>query len=88
MTSAAMRQTLDQIGAAIPGFVMRWVRAIRSLPQEQKLPAREQRADVERETEIVRRRRGVDRRPRHEESIERGDVVVGGKREMIDGNAG
>jgi hypothetical protein len=82
-----MAETLGEIGAAIPFFALRRVGLIRALLQEQHVPGGHQRADVQREDEIVARRRRLDRLACHQIGIERLVVVVGDQGEMIIGKS-
>jgi hypothetical protein len=75
VTGAAVRQTLHQIGAAIPFGVSGAVRLEASGLEEQELPAGDQRPEVEWKRKIVRRGFGAHRLARHQERVDRGDVV-------------
>jgi len=56
MTGAAMADALDQIGAAIPGFGFCRVGLERAGSMEQRVPPRQQRAEIEWKTQLVFRR--------------------------------
>ncbi len=85
VAGAAMREPLDQIGAAIPfrTFVRR--RPIRSVTQEEQLPTRNEPALIIRERHLVRARRRMHRLAGHQEGIERTVVLVGDVGEMVIG---
>ena len=53
MARAAMRDALGQIGASVPLRALRSVPVARAALQEKKLPAREQRTNVEGERQLV-----------------------------------
>ena len=80
-----MRQPFDEIGAAIPFRALGAVRLISAAAQEQQFPARNHEALVERKGELVLAGRRVDRRPRHQERIERLVVVIADIGEMVVG---
>ena len=80
-----MRQSFDQIGAAIPFRSLRAVRLICPAPQEQQFPARDNKALIERKRQLVRRHRRVHRRAGHQIRIKRIIVLVGDVGEMIIG---
>src|SRR5437899_3864497 len=62
---------------------MRWIMLDAALPQKQEFPSGEYEPDINRKRQCVGRGRRLDRFARHEECIERSDVVVGNQREMI-----
>src|SRR5712691_3258826 len=88
MAGAAMRETLGEISAAVPLLALRRVLLIRALPQEQKLPAGEQHAYVQRKGNLVRRRRRAHGFARHEKRVERARVVAREQSEVIIGKGG
>src|SRR5712691_11387362 len=88
MAGAAMRETLGEISAAVPLLALRRVLLIRALPQEQKLPAGEQHAYVQRKGNLVRRWRRAPGFARHEKRVERARVVAREQSEVIIGKGG
>ena len=85
VAGAAMCQSLDQIGAAVPFRAFRAVGTIGAMAQEQQLPARDDDALIERKRQLVVAGRLANRPPRHEIRIERAVVFVGNIGEMIIG---
>ncbi len=88
MAAAAMAEALDEIGAAVPLLGFGGIGLEFARPVEQRIPARKQRAEVEREGERIRRRRGAHRRLGHQVGVERLHVGVAGLGEMGVGEGG
>ena len=85
VAGAAMRQALDQIGAAIPFGTLRRVRPVGAGAQEQQLPSGDDHAMVEREGQLVLPCCCANRLARHQEGIERAVVVIADIGEMVVG---
>ncbi len=64
---------------------LRRQRRLRAQVQEQQVPARDERAELQREMQPVGQRRGTHRLPRHEVGVERVDVRVLHAREVLVG---
>src|SRR5229473_8063913 len=69
VAGAAMRQSLDEIGAAIPLRAPGTVWLIAVAAKKQQFPAGDNRPLVEREGKLVRARRRMNRLSRHQEGI-------------------
>src|ERR1700740_2285647 len=83
-----MRQSFDEIGAAIPFGALAAVGPVSAAVKEQQLPARDHKALIERKAKLVVAGWRADRLSRHQISIERlvvfvshiGEVIVGKRR--------
>src|SRR5437879_3241651 len=76
MAGAAMAQTFDQIGAAIPDFRFRKVSLKDASLMKQRVPSRQQRPQVERKCQSVFWNLRSNRRLRHQIGIERLQVGI------------
>jgi hypothetical protein len=85
MAGAAMANALDEIGAPVPKIVMRGIGLERPSPQEEQVPAYEQRPLVQGERQPVCRRRDMRALAGHEECIEGVVVRVRYQCEMVIG---
>ena len=88
MASAAMRQPLDQIGAAIPFRTLRVVRSIRPAAKKQQFPAGDHKSLIERKGKLIFACGRVNRFPCHQAGIERVVILVGNVREVVVGECG
>src|SRR5450830_805066 len=85
MAGTTMAKAFDEIGAAIQLLILGRVGFKNAAIEKKKLPAGNKRADAKRKCQLVRRRLGVDRLPRHHESINCRDVFVCDFSEVIIG---
>src|SRR5947207_14899270 len=85
MAGAAMREPLDQIGAAIPFRALGAVRTVTAGMQKQQLPARDQDAIIERKGKLVLASRRANRLARHQEGVERAIILIADIGEVIIG---
>ncbi len=84
---AAMRQALDQIGAAIPFRALCRIRLVGPAMQEQQLPTRDHDPLVEGKRELVLTRGRMYRLARHQVGVERAIVLVADIGEVIVGES-
>src|SRR5271155_2785914 len=82
-----MTQTFGEIGAAIPGLVMRRIRLVWAGLEKQKIPALHHGPHVQRERQLILRRGSAHRLSRHEKGIERLGVVARYQGEMSVGKS-
>ena len=80
-----MAEPFDQIGTAIPFGILPGISLHGTALEEEKLPAGDQRTDVEWERQFVFQIRRIDRPARHHESIDGADVLVSHARHVIVG---
>lgn len=88
MAGRAMPEPLDKVGAAVPGVAP--VRIGLEAPGVvvEKLPSAEERPEVRRERQVVRWWSRGDSLLRHQERVDRGDVLVPDLGDVRVGKAG